>query len=135
MPIPGSILNGFNFDPAALGLIIYDSVATFLQVVKAQAASGQETHTFTTIDAAHTNIPCRRSPFIVIRPQVQEKQSGETQFSEAKFQVNLNKYVADASIEWRLQVDGVTYEIISVEPDGSNLTTRVGVGKITPFNI
>lgn len=134
MPIPGSVLNGLNFDPANLGSIIYDSLCTFLQVNKTSVADGQETHTFTTIDSAHTNIPCRKSPFIIIRPQVQEDTAGGVQFSEAKFQVNLSKYVADASVEWRLTVDGVTYEILSVEPDGSNLTTRVGIGKVVPFN-
>jgi head-tail adaptor len=134
MPIPGSILNGLNFDPANLGAIAYPSLATFLQVNKSQDASGQEIHTFTTIDAAHTDIPCRRSPLILIRPQIQEKQSGSFQMSEAKLQVNLSRYVSDASLEWRLTVDGVTYEIVAVEPDGSNLTTRIGIGKIVPFN-
>lgn len=134
MPIPGSSLVGLAFTPAVLGDLYYTSLCTFLRDNKTQAASGQEVHEFVAIDAAHTNIPCRTSPLILIRPQDQEKQHGEFQTSEAKLQVNLNQYVADASVEWQLVIDGVTYEIVAVENDGSKLSTRIGVGRIIPFN-
>lgn len=134
MPLPGSVIDGLAFHPATLSTLIYTSVCTFLGLTKTSASDGQQIDTFAPIDSAHTDIPCRKSPFIVIRPQVQEKQAGETQISVAKFQVNLIKYVPDASIEWQLIVDGVTYQIVSIEPDGSNLTTRVGITDVDPFN-
>lgn len=134
MPIPSSVLTGLAFDPANVGAVFYPSLCTFLQLTKTQNDSGQETHTFTTIDAGHTNIPCRKSPLIIVRPQTQESQHGAFQFSEAKEQVNVNKYVADASIEWQITVDGITYEIVAVEHDGNSLSTRIGIGKMIPFN-
>lgn len=133
MPIPGSILSGLNFDPATLGDIAYPSLCTFLGITRSNS-DGQETHVFAVIDAAHTDIPCRIAPQILIRPQLQEKQAGEFQMQDARLQVNLSKYVGDVDVTMRLTVDGVTYEIVSVEPDGSKLTTRVGVGKIVPFS-
>lgn len=134
MPIPGSVITGLAFNPANIGAVGYPSLCTFLSKSESQNASGQEVHTFTAIDAAHTNIPCRKSPLLIIRPRQQEEQRGDFQMSDAKEQVNLNKYVADASNEWQITVDGITYEILAVERDGNSLTTRVGIGKVVPFN-
>lgn len=134
MPIPGSIIDGLAFDPANIGAIAYPSLCTFLGLSSAQDASGQAVHTFAPIDVGHTNLPCRKSPLIIIRPQTQEKQHSDFQLSEAKEQVNINQYVADADVKWQLVVDGVTYEILAVEHDGNRLSTRIGIGKIVPFN-
>ena len=134
MPIPGSVLNGLNFDPASLGAIAFPSLATFLGITKTVATDGQETHTFAAIDSAHSNIPCRLSPLISVRPQQQESQQGVVQQSEAKLQAHLSKYVADIVNDWQLQVDGTVYEIVGSEPDGQKLTSRVNLGKPVTFN-
>lgn len=137
MPIPGSRMNGFNFDPMnvyRLMPFVYPSKGTFLAINKVQAADGQEVHTFTPIDAAHTDLPCRRSPFILVRPQMTDGQSGDFQKSFTRFQVNFPLYIGDATDQWQLQVDAVVYEIISVEWDGNDLSTRIGIGRALPYN-
>lgn len=137
MPIPGSREATFHFDPMDVYRMmpfVYPSKGTFLSINKVQTADGQEAHTFTPIDDAHTLLPCRRSPYPTLRALLQERQLGDFQGSTAKFLVNFPLYIADANNQWQLQVDTVIYEIISVEWDGNNLSTRIGIGREIPYN-
>jgi hypothetical protein len=90
MPIPGSVLDGMNFAPANVGTIPYASVCTFLRITKTQASDGQELHSFAAIDAAHTNVPCRKS---ALRqwPMEQEKSRADFQETLAEFWLSLDK--------------------------------------------
>lgn len=138
MPIPGSVLNTL-FIPSAGALSMYPSRATFYPVSKTKDSTSQEVHTFVaSTDPTLVNRPCRRSPLIQVRPQNQENQEGSgIQRKIINFQVNFPTYVnvpIDQLVEWRISVDGVQYEVRSVEPDGNNLTTRLMVSIIEPFN-
>ncbi len=134
MPIPGGRLQGLAFDPAQVGTDFYPSLGTFYRATESTAADGQEISTFAAIDSAHSDLGCRLSPFILIRPIGQERFTDSGKMQDAQFQVNFNVYVGDASDEWKVLVDSVLYEILAVEHDGNHLTTRLAVGKIIPFN-
>ena len=133
MPIPGSILDGFNFVPASVGTTFYATTATFLALTTTTDGLGQELHSFAAIDAAHTDLMCRKSPLVIVKPQTQEFATPAALTKNAKWQLNFATYIADASVEWHVVVDGIEYEILSVEHDGNRLTTRLMLGDLEPF--
>lgn len=134
MPIPGSILNNL-IDPTVVDSsgLFYNSLCTYMKITKTSTGYGRDTHTFAAMDAAHTNVPCRKSPIVMTRPEVQEK-SAVVNRIDAKFHLSISKYFNDMDNEGQMVVDGATYEILAIEPDGSKLTTRVMLGKLIPFN-
>lgn len=132
MPIPGSVLNGLNFDPKLLSDDIFPSLGTFYSPTKTNMA-GQERHVFSPV-ADHIDLRCRKAPLILVRPQSQERMSSDFAVQDAKWQVNFDVFRPTPTTDWRLEVDGIMYEIVAIEADGQSLTTRVGVGKVVPYN-
>lgn len=135
MPIPGSVLGSkFPFGISA-ARIVYDSLATLRPVTITTDTTGQDIKTFSDSET-YVDIPCRFSPLILIRPQVQEFDRVGVQQFDAKFQVNLNTFI-DIAVEvlstYQVSVDGRVYQIKSVESDGTSLTTRLMVTDQIPF--
>jgi hypothetical protein len=136
MPIPGSILN----QPLIVSSVIdlYPSRATFMPMTKGTDTTGQETHTFVlSSDPLLSNLPCRRSPLIIIRPQNAEAlEAGNIQRSDIKSQVNFPLYIAvneSVLLQWQISIDGIVYQIKSVESDGGKVTTRLMISDEVPF--
>lgn len=155
MPIPGSKLNTPNIQASGLfltpdpiqGDVAFPSFATFFGITATTAADGQEVHSFAAIDGAHSNIPCRKAPSILIRPQMQELNAGGVQVEAQKYQVSLDRYLSDIDLRWQIQittntfdangdpvVTTVLYQVRSVEHSGGNLRTRVMAEELEPFN-
>lgn len=135
MPIPDSVLGSkFPFGISA-ARIVYDSLATLRPVTVSTDTTGQNTKTFAD-STTYKDIPCRFSPLILIRPQVQEYDRVGVEQFDAKFQVNLNTFISIAPevlSTYQVNVDGKVYQIKSVESDGTSLTTRLMVTDQIPF--
>ena len=137
MAIPGSVLN-VMFDPSSCE-IMYPSLATFLTRSTSKDSAGQESHTFTvSIDPTLSNLKCRKAPLRTDRVENQKATEGNgIQRTDASYRLSIMSYVnqpVDTLLTWQISVDGVTYQIQAVEPDGSNLTTRLMIGDIVPYN-
>lgn len=133
----------FLVEDPTVGDVAFPSFATFLGDTETTQADGQETHTFAVIDGAHSNIPCRKAPAILIRPQMQEQSSLGIQVEVQKYQIALDRYFSDIDLKWQVQVtttdpagetDTALYQIRSVEHSGGNLRTRVMGEEIQPYN-
>lgn len=139
MPIPGSSLElVFDMDAASelMADVGYPSVATYYAMSKSQDGAGQEQHTFAALaDPEYSNIICRRTPQILIRPQDQEIGTAQLpSSSSARYHLSLPKYLPLISLDGQMEVDGVRYEIKAIDCDGSKFTTRLELGKEIPFN-
>lgn len=140
MPIPGSSL-GF-IDIQAIGATmpqLYPSLATFYKKTKTTDTAGQETHTFVQMDSAHTNVKCRKAPLILVRPQLQILPRMVGEFDIAKSQVNTMVRFNDVEVNDQVNItdpDGSSkrYQIMSIEDDGTGLTSRFMIGDEVPFN-
>ena len=137
MPIPGSVLNDllpFGVDGAAAA---YPSTATFRPLTKATDTTGEETRTFVdSTDPGLSNLRCRKSPLIQVRPQNQETDSGGINRFDAKFQVNFMKPLSaalDIMAQYQIKVDGVVYQVLAAEPDGMGITSRVLISDAVNF--
>lgn len=140
MPIPGSILNGV-INPGMMSAVadLYPSVCTFSVLVVTKGTTGQEIHSFIpSTDPTLSNLKCRKVPLRTDRIQEQESSEGsDIQRTQGNFRLGLQTYITvahDTLIQWRVVVDGTTYEIQSVEEDGSKVTTRLMLADWKPFN-
>lgn len=134
MPIPGSVLNNL-INLKQLPDTIYPSLCTFLKPTVSTDTTGQDIRTFGAVDASHTNVRCRKSPLILIRPQNQERpNSGDFTTSQENFQLSLDVYFSDLLDTWQVVVDGATYQVLAVERDGNLQANRLELGNIQPFN-
>ena len=155
MPIPGSKLNGAHIQSSNLfmvesddeGDVCFPSFATFLGINLTTALDGQEVHTFSPVDGVnqygpHTNIPCRKSPNVLVRAQEQEHSAAGFQTEATRYQIGLDRYIDDIDLRWQVQVvtnkngvtDIATYLVQSVEHSGGNLRTRIMASELVPFN-
>lgn len=141
MPIPGSILGGMVESDSlrdAVSPNAYPSRANFYAPTTTVNTTGQKKQTFAVMDAAHQNIPCRRSPLVLTRPQDTVKEgsvAAPSTSSDARFHLSCWGYFTDVLEEYRVTVDGVIHRIVGVEWDGNNLTTRFLLSDVVPFNI
>lgn len=137
MPIPGSILGNMIPDQGALRTVLsdnhYPATCSFYSRSGSDENSGQVTYTYSVMDAAHQNIKCRLSPLIQIRPQLQEDNRQEFQRKDAKWQLNILNCFTDLEIDYQVVVGGITYRIVSIEPDGNGLTQRFELADVEPF--
>lgn len=134
MPIPGSREQG-NISTAGAESL-YPSLCTFYKPNYTQDSTGQQIRSYVVVDADHTGVACRKSPLIIIRPQNQESVDNVTFHStHVHAQLNFIRHFSDLDQEWRVVVDGVSFEILAVEEDGSKLTSRLQLGQILPFNV
>lgn len=138
MPIPGSILGNLLPVGVTAAADVYPSLATLRPISKSRGTTGQWLHTFAdSTDPTQVNLACRLSPLIQIRPQDQEKQLADDERAAANSQLNFASYVNVALqtlLTWQVKVDGVVYQIKSVEHDGMSLTTRMMVANVNQFN-
>jgi hypothetical protein len=138
MSIPGSVLN--NQLPFGLGQAssVYPMLATLRPVAETTDSTNQITHTFAdSTDPLYTNLACRKSPLIQIRPQDQEHFTSTDERFRQYCQLNFASYIdvpVETLVQWQVKVDGVVYQILSVENDGSKLTTRMMIADIGGFN-
>lgn len=139
MPIPGSVLSSlFPFGLSA-AIRMYPSLATLRPLTKTTDTTGQDLLSFEDSNVeGQFDLPCRKSPLILIRPQKQEYDRVGVQQYDGEYQVNISTYIAvDAAVlaEWQVKVDGIVYQIHSVESDGNGLTTRLMVAQVIPYGI
>lgn len=125
------------FDPHSC-LSMYPSRANFYEVTQTKNSTSQLIDTFAvSVNPLLLNRPCRKSPLILIRPQNQETRESTIQRIVSNFQLNFVDYInvtEEILLRWNVQVDGVMYEIDSVEGDGNKLTTRLMISIPVPFN-
>lgn len=137
MPIPGSSLNNL-VDTNRLAPLVteaYPSLCTIYRNAKTQQTTGEYTNTFlSAMDSRHTNIHCRKSPEIMVRPQPQEKGSNFPLQEQKYWIVNLLGNFSDIDLEFQAEVDGKRYQILAVDGDGSGITTRLEVADLDPYN-
>lgn len=136
MPIPGSVLSNvmpFGIEAAES---VYPSSATFLEPAVNKMSSGQSFNTFIeSPNAGLRDLACRRTPLILIRAQEQEHKRLNVKEIDAKFQVNFNVMLPVPNEELllhKVRVDGLDYNVLSVENDGNGLTTRIIVSSSIP---
>lgn len=138
MPIPGSVLGNLLPFGSTCASAVYPSLATLRPITKATDTTGQETHTFAdSTTAGQHDLPCRLSPLIQLRPQLQEPARGIGILTDQRFQLNFESYInltVSTLVQWQVKVDGVIYQILSVESDGSKIVTRMEVAIISPYN-
>lgn len=111
----------------------WPSLCTIQTVNFTASASNQPVPTSATSIAAKTNIPCRLSALIDIRPSDDEIRTTEVQEKKVERTCKLSGYYSD--IEVRTQqavVDGVTYQIRGVEHDSQQFSTRLRLEVIKP---
>ena len=79
-----------------------------------------------------TNIDCRITPMITLRPTREELVGEVATTVNTQRMCMLKAYFAEGVIkrEDRFQVDGVMYEITAVEPDGNKVYTRLGLKEL-----
>lgn len=137
MPIPGSVLGGILPFGLTGADAMYPSLATFRPIVETQDTTGQTINTFAdSTDIKLRNLPCRKSPLILVRPQDQEIDTSGQYKYDARNQVNFNTLVpVDPEVlsTWQVKVDGHIYQIFAAESDGSGLTTRLLVSDAIPY--
>lgn len=112
----------------------FPSSATIYQRTSTQGNDGQPINTYNV--ALYTNVPCRKSPNILMRAANTEYRRGEGYFVReiAEFQLSCQEYLPNVTQECRLTVDGIWYDVLGVEHDGNNQYTRIHIGDNRPFN-
>ena len=73
-----------------------------------------------------TDIPCRISP----AGGNETKRSDET-YEVATHVINLAGYYVTITVPMRAEIDGVLYDILSIEHDGNHFTTRLRAQVVT----
>ncbi len=137
MPIPGSVLSELLPFGVTAALAAYESLATLRPPTQTESTTGGLINTFAdSVVAAYVNMPCRIAPYVLERPREQEFNRQRTMEFDARFHVSIAKsipIVPETLALYQIKVDGVVYQIIAVEPDGSGQTTRLLVSDAVPF--
>jgi hypothetical protein len=111
----------------------FPSVLTAYSPTKTTVAGGQETRTFTV--AIYTNVACRKSPNVQMRPANTEYRKGEGDFVRevSEWHVVCKSYCPLITPECQVDIDGSRYDVLGVEHDGNNTVTRLHVSDSKPF--
>lgn len=104
-----------------------------VQLIDANELDGQESHTEDPVPV-YDNLDGRLIPIIQVRPQNQESRSATFMRENNDNQLALAGKYNGITDKMRAYVDGVRYEIKSVEGDGQDMYTRLIVCIETPHS-
>lgn len=112
---------------AATGLFV--SLATFYMPVQTQGPTGNFIGTYSAVNGM-TNIPCMNAPESIGRPTATERKSEPDVLAESFRHVLLDGYYpfagnAATGLGWRVNVDGIMYDLIGAESDSQMTQTRL----------
>lgn len=111
----------------------WPSRCSIVTVTYTTSASNQLIPSGTTAIASKTNIPCRLSPLIELHPNDNEDRSDTITGEMSERVCKLSVYLPDIQVRaQKAVVDGVTYEIESVDSDSQHFSTRLGLRIIRP---